>query len=101
MEPGQRRVRTRRDREKWLIATLLDPVVWILLLSGTLEVLTGDPWLHATLLYVVAAVLAADAIRRRVKGLGPVLAVEEGPGAWDPVATSPRRLSWIWIVAGA
>ncbi|HEU5002376.1 MAG TPA: hypothetical protein VFW71_06300 [Actinomycetota bacterium] len=50
------------------VAWALDPVVWIFVLAGTFEVLTGDPSLHATLLYAVAAVLVVDSVRRRVGG---------------------------------
>jgi hypothetical protein len=87
--------RTRRDRG--LIGTLLDPVVWVFLLAGTFEVLTGEPTLHATLLFAVAAVLVVDAVRRRVGGYEPALAGEAGGG---PLAEQPRRLGWVWVVAG-
>ncbi|HLI56491.1 MAG TPA: hypothetical protein VKY26_05585 [Actinomycetota bacterium] len=109
MEGGRdgRQVRRGPSRWRWLVGTLLDPVVWVFLLSGTFEVLTGDPTLHATLLFAVAAVLIVDAVRRRVKGIGPVLAVEGSPaagggagGGSEPVAISPRRLSWLWIAVG-
>jgi hypothetical protein len=63
-----------------LLGAARDPVVWIFLLAGTFEILTGDPTLHATLLYAVAAVLVADPIVRRVRGGGPVPAVEPARG---------------------
>lgn len=40
-----------------------DPVVWIFVVAGGLEVFTGDFALHATLLVVVAAVLLAGGVR--------------------------------------
>lgn len=46
-----------------------DPVVWVFLLAGTFEVLSGDPTLHATLLYAVGAVLVVDSARRRLTGV--------------------------------
>lgn len=108
-ERSQRQGRSQqgqRGQAQWLLATLLDPVVWVFLVAGTFEVLTGDPSLHATLLFAVAAVLIGDAIRRRTKGLGPVLAVEgagrqsgsHGGSGAEPA--SPGRLSWIWIGVG-
>src|SRR5207249_1629988 len=49
----------------------LDPVVWVFLAAEAVEVLAGEPLLHATLLYAVGAVLAGDAVRRRLLGVAP------------------------------
>lgn len=103
MERGGNGRQLREGSGRWLLAAVLDPIVWVFLLSGTFEVLTGDPTLHATLLFAVAAVLLGDAIRRKAKGLGPVLAVEGAPAGGllaGPDGVSPRRLGWAGIVAG-
>lgn len=64
-----------------------DPVVWIFVLAGTFEVLTGDPTLHATLLYAVAVVLVADTAWRRVRGRSPEPVVRPAAGARSPRVT--------------
>lgn len=65
-----------------------DPVVWIFVLAGTFEVLSGDPTLHATLLYAVAAVLVADAARQRVRGRSPEPVVRPAAGPRSPRVTA-------------
>jgi hypothetical protein len=51
-----------------LVRTARDPIVWVFLLAASFEVLSGDPLLHALLLYAVAVVLVGDGVRRRVAG---------------------------------
>lgn len=78
---------------EFLAAALVDPVVWIFLLAGTFETLMGDPALHATLLFAVAAVLLGDAVRRRVRGLGPVPDTRREAAVRDA-----RGAAWPWRV---
>src|SRR5207245_5416579 len=49
-----------------LSRALRDPVVWVFVIAGVFEVLTGDPLLHALLLFVVGAVLLGDGVRGRL-----------------------------------
>ncbi|MGZ4212671.1 MAG: hypothetical protein ACXVQV_05505 [Actinomycetota bacterium] len=91
--PGQdvAREATRADRRtlsrpaaRAVVAALRDPVVWVFLLAGIFEVLTGDPIAHGTLLFVVAAALAADAVARRLRGRMAATPATE-PAETEPV----------------
>lgn len=91
-----------------------DPVVWIFVLAGGLEVFTGDFALHATLLVVVAAVLVAGGVRGWAGGPRARMADDE-PAAGCPLSDQqnltpalvapfpgrrPRAISAVALVGG-
>lgn len=78
-----------------------DPVVWIFLLVGVVEVLATDPRLHTLLLFAVAGVLALDA----TGVLGRTRGVPIPPAGGHPEAGAtpgrPRQRRVLLVVAGA
>ena len=71
--------------------------MWVFVVAGVFEVLTGDPLLHALLLFVVGAVLLGDGVRgrlspaRRRSSASPPGAVSE-PVPEAPPAPAPPGL---------
>jgi len=79
------------DLGRMVLGAARDPVIWVFLLAGLFEVLTGEPLFHTIFLFAVAAVLIGDEIGRRWLRRGP-----EVPGvptqAPPELGTETRRV---------
>jgi hypothetical protein len=82
-----------RARASFLHRVREPVVVAIFVLAGIFEVLSGDPVVHASVLFAAGAVLAWDGIHRRRRVRVAVTEPAEHVGGWErPTLTAPILL---------